>query len=158
MMTFKEFLCENDDFIPTHEGWHGTPDARDILKTGTFKTLKQQHDSKDDQSIYWAAKEHKVAKTYANPHRAFDYQNAEPRTMPVELQMKNPKVIHWDGRPFRGRLKDGQGYTIRDHIDQARKDGHDGFIIHRVIDDYHVKGKPSTIMGVFHHKNIRIKK
>lgn len=150
-------LTEESDFEVTHEGWHGSPDARGILKDG-FKTRKQVYDQKDDKPIYWVAKDHKVATSYANPHRAFDYQNSEPKTLPVQLSMKNPKVINWEGKPFRGRDKDGKGYAINDHIEAARKAGHDGFVIHRVIDTYHAKGKPSTIMGVFHPKNIRVKK
>tara|TARA_R110000868_G_scaffold319497_3_gene580488 strand:- start:47 stop:838 length:792 start_codon:yes stop_codon:yes gene_type:complete len=162
IISFKEFILESflessDDFQVTHEGWHGAPDARGIHKDG-FKTLKQRHNVEDHNTIYWAAKDRHIAKSYADPHRAMDYQNSEPATLPVQMQMKNPKVIDWGGRAFRGKDKDGTRYAIDDHIQQARKDGHDGFVIHRVIDNYDAKGKPSTIMGVFHNKNIRVKK
>lgn len=157
MISFKEYITEQDDFVPTHEGWHGTPDSRGIRKEG-FRTLRLRHTGKDDDEVYWASTDRKTASTYADPHRAFDYQNSEPETLPVQLQMKNPKVIHWGGRTFRGKdQQTGERYAIDDHIQQARKDGHDGFIIHKVKDTYDTKGKPSTIMGVFHHKNIRIK-
>jgi hypothetical protein len=156
--TVKFPMTESDEnFNPTHEGWHGTPDARDIRKNG-FKTLKLRHTGKDDDAVYWATKDYKTASTYADPHRAFDYQNSEPATLPVQLQMKNPKVINWGGRSFRGKdAQTGERYAIDDHIQQARTEGHDGFIIHKVKDTYDAKGKPTTIMGVFHHTNIRVK-
>lgn len=157
MGAFKRFVYEQeDDFKVTHTGYHGTPDARGIMKDG-FKTLKQRYGNEDHESIYWAAKDHKVAKTYADPHRAFDYQNSEPKVLPVEMHMNNPKHIDWEGRKFRGSKAEGR-YNIHDHIEQARKEGHDGFVIHNVVDDYQAKGKPSTIMGVFDHNRIRVKK
>lgn len=149
---------ESTDFTVTHEGWHGTPDARDI-RTGGFKTVKQRYGNEDPSAVYWAAKDHKTAKSYANPHLAFDYQNSEPAVLPVQMQMKNPKVIHWGGRKFRGKDETtGERYAIDDHIEQARKDGHDGFVVHGIIDNYHADGKPTTIMGVFHPNNIRVKR
>lgn len=150
-------MFESEKFETTHEGWHGTPDARGIRKEG-FKTLKLRHTNKDDNSVYWATTNYKVAKTYADPHRAMDYQNSEPAVLPVQLQIKNPKHIDWQGRPFRGKDKEtGERYAIDDHIEEARKNGHDGFVIRNVIDTYNAKGKPSTIIGVFHNKNIRVK-
>lgn len=157
MKSFLQFLKEEDDFRPTHFGYHGTPDARGILKDG-FRTLKQRYGEKDDKSVFFASSDYKVAKSYADPHRAFDYQNSEPKVLGVELQMKNPKVINWEGKKFHDKDADGNWHHIDDHIEQARKDGHDGFVVHRIVDTYHAKGKPSTIMGVFDHKNIRVKK
>lgn len=156
MKKFRKFISEKADDDFTHEGWHGTPDARDIEKHG-FKTRKQQWGDNDEKPIYWAAKEHRVAKTYANPHRAFDYQNSEPKTLPVKLRIKNPKHIDWKGRTFRG--KDGdERYDVKDHIEKARDDGHDGVIVNNIKDTYDTKGKASSIMVVFHHSNIKVKK
>lgn len=157
MKSFRQFIAEEDDFKATHFGYHGSPDARDILKNG-FKSRKQQYDEKDDKPVFWAAKDYRVAASYADDTRAFDYQNSEPKTMAVELQMKNPKHIHWNGMKFHDKDADGNWHHIDKHIEQAREDGHDGFVIHRVVDTYHAKGKPSTIMGVFDSKNIRLKK
>ncbi len=160
MKTFRQFCENDDDWHPTHTGWHGTPDARGIHKDG-FRTLKQRYGHEDEHAIHWAAADHKTAKSYAKDHRAFDYQNAEPAVLPVELRMKNPKVIHWGGKTFRGKdPKTGERHAIEDHISQARKDGHDGFVVHKIRDNYegNEKSKPGTIMGVFDHKNIRVKK
>lgn len=159
MKSFKQFLVENnDDFTPTHFGYHGTPDKRDIMKDG-FRTVRERVSGSDPDAIYWATKDQRTARTYADDRRALDYQNAEPAVLPVQLQMKNPKVIDWGGKKFRGvDEKTGERYEINDHINQARLDGHDGFIVKNMKDTYDAKGRSSTIMGVFHHKNIRVKK
>jgi hypothetical protein len=134
--------------------YHGTPDARDIYKSG-FMTPSERFNGNDPRSIYFFAQSPQVAKTYADPHRAFDYQGAEPEVIPVRLRMSNPKTIDWGGKPFRGREKDESGYDIHDHIDAAREAGHDGVIIRNVIDTYNAKGKPSTIAAVFDASRIR---
>jgi hypothetical protein len=134
--------------------YHGTPDARDIYKSG-FMTPSERFNGSDPRSIYFFAQSPQVAKTYADPQRAFDYQGAEPEVIPVRLRMSNPKTINWGGKPFRGREKDESGYDIHDHIDAAREAGHDGVIIRNVIDTYNAKGKPSTIAAVFDASRIR---
>jgi hypothetical protein len=110
---------------------------------------------KDPDRVYFFAENKKVADTYADDRRAFDYQNATAETIPVYLKSRNPKIVDWGGRPFRGKEKDGSGFSIRDYIDQARADGHDSVIIRNVIDTYDGKGKPSTIRAVFDPSNIR---
>jgi hypothetical protein len=134
--------------------YHGTPDSRGIMETG-FKTVKEKFGVKDPDRVYFFAENKKVADTYADDRRAFDYQNATAETIPVYLKSRNPKIVDWGGRPFRGKEKDGSGFAIRDYIDQARADGHDSVIIRNVIDTYDGKGKPSTIRAVFDPSNIR---
>ena len=134
--------------------YHGTPDSRGVWTDG-FKTPKEKFGQTDPERVYFFAEDRKTASTYADDRRAFDYQNATAETIPVYLRMQNPKVIQWNGRPFRGREKDGSGFAIRDYIDQARAEGHDGVIIRNVIDTYDGKGKPSTIRAVFNPANIR---
>jgi hypothetical protein len=134
--------------------YHGTPDSRGIMETG-FKTVKEKFGVKDPDRVYFFAENKKVADTYADDRRAFDYQNATAETIPVYLKSRNPKIVDWGGRPFRGKEKDGSGFSIRDYIDQARADGHDSVIIRNVIDTYDGKGKPSTIRAVFDPSNIR---
>jgi hypothetical protein len=134
--------------------YHGTPDSRGVWSDG-FKTPKEKYGANDPERVYFFSEDRHTASTYADDKRAFDYQNAEPETIPVYLRMKNPKVIEWNGRPFRGREKDGSGYAIRDYIDQARTEGHDGVIIKNVIDTYDGKGKPTNIRAVFDPSNIR---
>lgn len=134
--------------------YHGTPDSRGIWEGG-FKTSKEKFGKVDPERVYFTADNRGVAATYADAMRAFDYQNAVPETIPLYLRMRNPKEINWGGRPFRGRKVDGEGFSIRDYIDQARAEGHDGVIIKNVIDTYNAKGKPSTIRAVFDPRNIR---
>lgn len=155
MKTFKEFLAESADEW-NHEGWHGTPDKRGIMKDG-FRTLKHRHNGDDPEAVYWATDNHKVARTYADPHRAFDYQNSEPAVLRVQMRMKNPKHIHWGGKKFHHQKEDGSWDHIDHHIKKAREEGHDGVIIHNIIDNYHADHKKgSTIKAVFHHSNIRV--
>jgi hypothetical protein len=134
--------------------YHGTPDSRGIMEEG-FKTSKEKFGMKDPDRVYFFAENKKVADTYADDRRAFDYQGATAETIPVYLKSRNPKVVDWGGRPFRGKEKDGSGFSIRDYIDQARADGHDSVIIRNVIDTYDGKGKASTIRAVFDPSNIR---
>lgn len=134
--------------------YHGTPDSRGVWTDG-FKTPKEKFGEADPERVYFFAEDQKTASTYADDKRAWDYQNATAETIPVYLRMKNPATVEWNGRPFRGREKDGSGYAIRDYIDKARADGHDGIIIHNVIDTYDGKGKPTTIRAVFDPSNIR---
>jgi hypothetical protein len=149
MARAKEMGFDTDTVL-----YHGTPDSRGIWESG-FKTPKEKFGQEDPNRIYFFAQDKKVAGTYADDRRAFDYQNATAETIPVYLKMSNPKVIDWGGRPFRGKEKDGAGYAIKDYIDQARTEGHDGVIIRNVIDTYDAKGKPSTIRAVFDPSNIR---
>jgi hypothetical protein len=134
--------------------YHGTPDSRGIMETG-FKTSKEKFGVEDPDRVYFFAENKKVADTYADDRRAFDYQGATAETIPVYLKSRNPKIVDWGGRPFRGKEKDGSGFAIRDYIDQARADGHDSVVIRNVIDTYDGKGKPSTIRAVFDPSNIR---
>ncbi len=152
MKSFGKFITEEE-----YSGFHGTPDARDIRKNG-FKTLKQRYGHDDPHSVYWATDSHTVAKTYADPHRAFDYQNSEPAVLRVKLTMKNPKHIHWGGNKFHYQDKEtGEWHHIDKHIAAAREAGHDGVVIHNIIDNYHADHKkPSKVMAVFHHSNIKL--
>lgn len=72
--------------------YHGTPDGRDVRQTGGFSTGKTVFLS-DNPS---------VARTYADPRRAWDYQGAEPE---VFRAMTNPqRIVDIDagGSDFRG--------------------------------------------------------
>jgi hypothetical protein len=150
-------VVEDDDEWHPDTWYHGTPDAREIYKSG-FMTPRERASGSDKDAVYFFAKNPSVAKTYADPQRAWDYQGAEPEVMPVRLRMSNPKTIDWGGKRFRGRERDESGFDIHDHINKAREDGHDAVIITNVIDDYAAKGKPSTIAAVFDASRVRHQK
>ena len=128
--------------------FHGTPDSRGLRAEG-FKTMQERMGQEDPTRTFFAADSKKVADSYADDSRAWDYQNATPETLPLYLRSKNPTTVDWGGRPFRGRETDGSGYAIRDYIDQARANGSDQVVIKNVVDTYDAKGKPSTIRAFF---------
>ena len=135
--------------------YHGTPDSRGLRAEG-FKTMQERMGQKDPTRTFFAADSKKVADSYADDSRAWDYQNATPETLPLYLRSENPTTVDWGGRPFRGRGTDGSGYAIRDYIDQARASGNDQGVIKNVVDTYDAKGKPSTIRAFFDPSNVRL--
>jgi len=120
--------------------YHGTPDARGIYLADVSRNGRlgfQQHPWSSSQAFF-ASDAPRVALTYADHHRAWDYQAAEPLLMPLYLRIENPMVIDAQGRKWS---------DTRVHVDQARHAGHDGLIIRNSVDDYRTTkhSKPSTV-------------
>lgn len=137
--------------------WHGTPDVRGIREKGRLMTRKEQWGAKEDKPTYFLVKSKSVAKSYADPFRAFNYRDAVPAVIPVEDKFKNPKHIDWGGNKFHYKDEKGTWHHIDHHIEQARDEGHDSVIIHNIIDDYNVKSKKPTTIGVsFNHENLKL--
>ena len=117
--------------------FHGTPDGRFLDKDPVFRKDFRAN------NVQWFSKDKRVARTYADDRRAFDYQNAEPRTIPVYLSIQDPLEVDargdkwWDARTRGG---------TSDVIKQALSEGRDGVIIKNVQDDYQtgVAGKTPT--------------
>lgn len=125
--------------------YHGTPDARDIKSSGVFK-----NDHSWRQGFFFSS-DRSVAATYADVHRAWDYQNAEPSVIPVYLRLENPMIVDANRKRWRETEK---------HIDQAFKAGHDGIIIKNSYDEYNAgldgkNGKISTVYVVFEPTQIK---
>lgn len=123
--------------------YHGTPDARFLNEDGVFATMRERMlkfgatpESKraamDERAFFFTDARH-VAQTYANPHRAFDYQAAEPGVVPVFVSIKNPLVFNAKGKHWREAQKE---ISKEDFVKQAKKAGHDGVVIERVRDSY----------------------
>lgn len=97
-------------------------------------------------SAYFATDSYPVAATYADGHRAFDYQAAEPAVVPLYLSIQDPLVVHAGG----ARWRDTAGA-----IQTALNGGHDGIIIHDSVDPYtyleasKAERKPSTVYAWF---------
>lgn len=144
---FKEWFGSS---VVTYAGkplvvYHGSPDARGIWKAG-FQTLAQRHGHEENEPYFFFAASRTTAKSYADPHRAWDYQESEPAVIDVYLRIENPMYLDWGGKEFRGT----------DHaIAMASASGHDGVIISNVIDDYNAKGKPTKIYVVFKANQIK---
>lgn len=101
--------------------YHGTPDARGLLSDG-FKISRHE-------GAFFATPDYRVADSYADDHRAADYQTAEPHVIPLYLRIENPMVIDNKGKRWSG---------TSDHIKKAKEAGHDGIVIKNTFDAYHV--------------------
>ena len=131
----------NDDGSPKIV-YHGSPDVRGIIKDG-FKKSPTRGD------VFFFSEDYATANSYADDRRAFDYQNAEPHTLPVYLSLKNPLEVDAKGQKWR---------NTEAHIQQAKKGGHDGIIIRNSRDEYNntgTGGKPVTVYAVFDPKQIK---
>jgi len=115
--------------------YHGTPDVRGILKEGFQPRARG--------SVFFAAGSRPTADSYADDRRAFDYQNAEPATIPLHLSLQNPMHIDAQGKNWKETEK---------HVEEAKDKGHDGLIIHNSVDYYNntKNAKPTTVYAWFH--------
>ena len=120
--------------------YHGTPDVRGIFEGGFRKSPTRG-------GVYFATDDVRTAETYTDPHRAWDYQNAEPGVIPLYLSLKNPLVIDAKFKHWRETEQ-----TIRKAMDA----GNDGVVILNSIDHYATtrEGKPrrddaSTVFAWF---------
>lgn len=115
--------------------YHGSPDVRGILTEG-FKARKSG-------VAFFAAADYAVADSYANDLRAWDYQNAEPQTIPLYLKIENPMVVDANGAFWRETER---------YVNEAKEKGHDGLIIKNSVDFYNNpkgKGRPTTVYAWF---------
>jgi len=115
--------------------YHGSPDIRGLFSEGFRKFSRG--------NMFFASSDYKVANTYADPRRAFDYQNAEEGVIPLYLSIDTPLVINAKGERWRETEK---------RITEARDAGHDGVIINNVLDDYNTTTatRPTTVYVFFH--------
>jgi len=123
--------------------YHGSPDVRDIMVEGF-----QMGYNRADNGWFFTNKE-SVANTYADEHRAWDFQKAEPHVIPVYLSIQNPDVIDAKGRKWRETEK---------HVARAKANGHDGIIIRNSRDEYNnvsTGGEMSDVYVVFDNKQIK---
>lgn len=142
-------LCASEAFTRWFEGslvvdqqgyplpvYHGTPDVRGILAEG-FRLRPGGRDA------FFGSDDYGVADSYADDRRAFDYQNAEPHTIPLYLVLRRPLFVDAQGRHWR---------NTQTHVEQARKGGHDGIIIRNSVDAYNNPdrgGRTSTVFAWF---------
>jgi hypothetical protein len=132
--------------------YHGTPDSRGILESGFSK--QGAYGRGEDVPIFVSA-DKRLASTYADDSRAWDYQNSTPETLPLRIMAENPVTFDWGGRRFKDASQGNVYPTIRDAIEAAKAKGHDAVTITNVVDDYRAKGAPSTITAIFDPANIR---
>lgn len=125
--------------------YHGTPDARGLSEG--FKTPQELYGVADDSRAFWFTDDPSVAKTYADPARAWDYQNAEPGVLEARLRLQNPLEVEGNGQRWSGTAGT---------LDEARAGGNDSVVVRNSVDDYTGQGGTSTVYSVFDPQNIRL--
>lgn len=114
--------------------YHGSPDVRGIFAEGFVPRSRGE--------VFFAAESYDVANSYADPKRAFDYQNAEDQVIPLYLSMQNPMIIDAKGAHWKETER---------HVKEAKEAGHDGIIIKNSVDYYNNRqgAKPTTVYAWF---------
>lgn len=122
--------------------YHGTGDARGLFLPEVSTSGKPGFHTRFRGTAFFATDTLRVANTYADDRRAFDYQAAEPLIVPLYLRIENPMVIDMRGARWSGTEK---------RIAEAVAAGHDGVIIRNSVDDYGTTpaSKPSTVYVFF---------
>lgn len=127
-----------------------------------------------------------VAKTYADPHRAFDYQNAEEKVIEVDVNCQKNVQINANGKTFRHINKSNvingfvdagiqekviseliEMFTFTSHNDDVVETddmgaiadwlGFDCVDVFNVLDSYHGGKTKSTVKMVLNPNNIKLK-
>lgn len=111
--------------------YHGTPDARGLLDDGAFEARI------GGDGVFFFTDSPRVAATYADPMRAFDYQGARPAVGKLYLSLQNPMIIDAKGASWGDR---GGPQSQAEQIAEAKAKGHDGIIIRNTLDTYNVDG------------------
>lgn len=134
--------------------YHGSPDLRFIKDEAVFKSQKGRAGFGRSDASHWFSADPKTARSYADPHRAFDYQNSEEGVIEAYIRIENPLVVNAGGQEWRTAQKRGK---TSDVIEEARTAGNDGVIINSVKDDYNnVKStKPTRTFTVFDSSQIK---
>lgn len=112
--------------------FHGSPDVRGLFKEG-FAAQLGRKDS------FFATDSYKMANSYADATRAFDYQNAEDYTIAIYISLQNPMIVDANNAFWMETEK---------HIAEARDGGYDGIIIKNSV-DYYTKDKGSRAATVY---------
>lgn len=134
--------------------YHGSPDIRFMKTDATFKSEKDRLGFGRADGAYWFTTSQATAKTYADPRRAFDYQNAEEGVIPAYLSLTSPLIVDGKGANWRDAQRRGK---TSDVIAEAKAAGHDGVIIRNVKDNYNndAKTKSTDTYVVFSSEQIK---
>lgn len=134
--------------------YHGSPDLRFINEDGIFKSPHERYGMGEREGAHWFTPSQETAKTYADPGRAFDFQNAEEGVFAAYIKLENPLIIDAAGANWRDAQRRGKTSSV---INEARANGHDGVIIRNVKDDYNndARTRPTDTYVVFNSEQIK---
>ena len=136
--------------------YHGNPDLRGFKETYIFKSRFA-----DDKSFFFTDN-YAMAKSYANPQRAWDYQNAEEGVIALYLSLQNPMVVNANNQIWRKFETTIDGVDIvgtRDLIKYAKSKNYDGVIVQNVRDFYNdneKKTKGGNVYVAFKESQIKL--
>ena len=96
-----EYISDLDKY---YEVQSKMKNARETDENYYFELLDQSRNLKKEfqyNAPVFLSDEYRVARTYADPQRAFDYQNAEPKVYKIESECNNLVTISTYGDRFR---------------------------------------------------------
>ena len=136
--------------------YHGSPDLRGLKEKYIFESRFL-----DNQSFFFTDN-YSMAKSYADPKRAFDYQNAEEGVIGLYLSLKNPLIVNafnqiW--RKFETTIDANEIIGTRNLINFAKNKGYDGVIVENVRDYYNnndKKTKGGNVYVAFYPNQIKL--
>jgi hypothetical protein len=136
--------------------YHGSPDLRGLKEKYIFESRFL-----DNQSFFFTDN-YSMAKSYADPKRAFDYQNAEEGVIGLYLSLQNPLIVNafnqiW--RKFETTIDGNEIIGTRNLINFAKNKGYDGVIVENVRDYYNnndKKTKGGNVYVAFYPNQIKL--
>ena len=118
--------------------YHGSPDLRGLKENYIFESRFS------DNKSFFFTDNYSMAKSYADPQRAFDYQNAEQGVIGLYLSLQNPLIVNalnqiW--RKFEITIDGNEIVGTKNLIKFAKDKGYDGVIVQNVRDYYNANDK-----------------
>ena len=162
--------------------FHGSPDLRGVRQGFSPRTIRARNrrtgEFEDLPQATYVTPDQSVARSYADPERAWDYQNAEEGVLPLRVMDEGLLEIDAQGKRFnqlplervRDQIPESQRAAFDDLVDQyadpmlltnegsmrtgdleviANKLGYPGFRIRNVRDTYSGGGRPTEIVAVY---------
>jgi hypothetical protein len=142
--------------------YHGSPDLRGLKSDYIFKTINEKFGNEVKDRAYFFTDSYSMAKSYADPKRAFDYQNAEEGIVPLYLSLQNPYIIDAGNQIWRKFETEINGEKIigtRNLILYAQSNNYDGVIVKNVRDYYSGNEKVKSggnVYVAFHPEQIKL--
>lgn len=139
--------------------YHGTPDSRG-LREGFQSNTERLLGASDPERAFFFTNSKRMAGSYADDRRAFDYQNAIPETLPVYLSISNPLIINAKGESwnkFEYTEGDKTAIGTRGIVQFAKEEGYDGVIVNNVRDHYdgNKNKRPASLYIAFEPTQIK---
>lgn len=136
--------------------YHGSPDLRGLKESYIFEPRFG-----GDKSFFFTDN-YNMAKSYADPKRAFDYQNAEEGVLSLYLSIQNPLIVEGFNQIWRKFETVIDGIKIigtNQLIGFAKENGYDGVIVENIRDYYNdneKKSKGGNVYVAFEQTQIKL--